>query len=1076
MKNKILLTVFTLLVAAFTSTAQLNYQVSKTTGNAFNANPSTTTTAIVGLGVATVNVVSTAGITKGMVVNVASGTDALSQGRLPLDCRVLAVTNATQFTITSTPVVAIVSGATLVFNQLLNKGRDDHGSCETVIGFPFNFGGTDYYTFSANIDGFIILGNPTFVTTVTTAPSSTATINAPGLGLTVGQYVVVQSTTGGLFSPQTRVTATAAGSFTVNIAPNTIIPTGATIRALNMQTAMGTQCQPSGATNGSPQGTLTGPWYCLAPGQCATTTTCNYTVSAVAPRACGNCDNNGGGLGAWYINNMTTTSYLPMIAPLWDDWVTNSTTGSVSYLVGGAAASRTLTIEFKNMARWPQYTATAYSFQVVLHQNSASPLNGGPDIEMNYKFEGTVNSLGASIGVKTTCAGDQYFLNQANAIDNSSNPSRFTETTTNAFPGDGVRFTWDAPLGAVTPTNDKLCVGAINNALPLVFGVGSCTPYSTTTKSATNSSLTAGEPAYANCGTQTQDQDIWFYVDVPLGASTTLTFPGNVGNTIINVTSPQGLNFNVGETIFVTSGVGAFPVGATVTARNASQITISAAITVGNAIPAGATIVSGSPMIVSTDLVQYVAGPCSAANGVQFQVFKSNQLAGGALGCPTLGACVLNSDNGGTLNTLNSTSPMTYVASGQRYYIRVDDDDAVTGNLSAPFPQYYDFQICVKDQFNDGICQAATLTPSTTCNPIVYSTVGATPSTSNAGNSCAAGLLSSDAGPPSWVQPHATPDGGVGSPNDVWFKFTVPNVAGGSQDWVIETLSGTLTDGAMGIYKRSSNCGALTTAANSGPDCSNPLSPIGPMGTYRGFSTAFSATNDNRTATELMPRIVATGLTLGATYYIRFWKGSTGIDGTFSICVYERPTCGVKVVSGCAAPAVTPGDANFIVWNTNPNGNFNGTKCSTPLPVFPLDTNGKCYNLYPKIPTVGSDFAPLCGDNYNTPFVARVGATGENPPDGMPIGPTFNQGFCGTAVPITAPLYYRIKAGATGSLKMDISNQLCGLNIGMRAGLYDVTPTPTSSTYDCSGITQWNGVLATVGAPNGTTYSSTKLI
>ena len=63
-------------------------------------------------------------------------------------------------------------------------------------------------------------------------------------------------------------------------------------------------------------------------------------------------------------------------------------------------------------------------------------------------------------------------------------------------------------------------------------------------------------------------------------------------------------------------------------------------------------------------------------------------------------------------------------------------------------------------------------------------------------------------------------------------------------------------DGAMAIY--TGNCGALTEI-----DCDDDNGP------------------------GLMPRIESTGLTPGATIFIRFWEVSGTQTGNFNICVFE---------------------------------------------------------------------------------------------------------------------------------------------------------------------------------------------
>ncbi|MBL7882718.1 MAG: pre-peptidase C-terminal domain-containing protein, partial [Bacteroidia bacterium] len=130
----------------------------------------------------------------------------------------------------------------------------------------------------------------------------------------------------------------------------------------------------------------------------------------------------------------------------------------------------------------------------------------------------------------------------------------------------------------------------------------------------------------------------------------------------------------------------------------------------------------------------------------------------------------------------------------------------------------------------DTPCAAVSLTPNASCTYTAGTTVGASYQ-SNAANG----------GTPSCASP--------GAP-DVWYSFVAP--AGGTV--TITTQAGTITDGGMSLY--------------SATTCSTGLTQL--------------ACNDD--AVGLMPQINQSGLTAGATYYIRVWKYSSG-TGTFGICI-----------------------------------------------------------------------------------------------------------------------------------------------------------------------------------------------
>ena len=810
-----------------------------------------------------------------------------------------------------------------------------------------------------------------------------------------------------------------------------------------------------------------------------------------------NCNNGSAGLPSMYINNMTTTQYLPMIAPLWDDWVTNSASGKINIERSGTAPNRKIVIEWLNLARWPNYNTAAYSMQVTLYETSNR-------IDMIYRFEGVTQTVAASIGVRTSCVGDQYFLSTATAVDNVSNPSRTTENRNCVFPGSGTLYRWTPPPAVVAPTNDLLCntgaggtVGGPCFARPLAYDV-SCNAFSTTIFGTTSSTALADAVFTNSCANTTQN-DIWFYVDVPVGSTT---------------------------------------------------------------------------MVVSTD--NSPPATCGNTGGVQFEVYSTTIVSGSPNTCPgNLGVPIICSDNGGVLNANNSTTATFAVTANRRYFIRVEGDAALTP----------DFQICVKDKFNDEPCTAATLTVGASCVPFSATTVGATPSKcfnatapaigsvstaanqtqtvylpgggdcqvyqSVAGATNVGAVITVPAGavpiaghtvrvaagtgvfPPGTfiLGPATVPVGpaptattfttsaaptvalaggaviiaGTSLLNDVWFKFTA--VAG--KDYVIDSYAGTLLDGAMALYT-----GPVT------PTCPLP-NQIMATGTataaFKNFSASLPAIGDKVPAAypgaDAMPRIVTSGLPAG-TYYIRFWKGATAAsEGSFSICIYEKPVCGVIVPSkvGCPTPPA---------YIDNTNGNYNGTICSTSDPI------GLCGE---KIPTIGTQFAPLCGDNFNVSkylgVVTNTSSTGTTinmlaggTTDGLmvgtlldqtiigsantfpagttitainsttqftvsaaptpanyvnlsitlnvaPVGETpLNNQFCTTAAlpntnMILRPIFYRIFPTASGSLQMDFDNILTARNQGIRVAMYTLSPVPTLPAHSCAGAT-WTLVPA----------------
>ncbi len=135
---------------------------------------------------------------------------------------------------------------------------------------------------------------------------------------------------------------------------------------------------------------------------------------------------------------------------------------------------------------------------------------------------------------------------------------------------------------------------------------------------------------------------------------------------------------------------------------------------------------------------------------------------------------------------------------------------------------------------NDNPCTATSLTVGTTCGFSGSTTSGATSSPGLPAVSCSNYL------------------GG-----DVWFSAVVP--ANGRL--IFDTNTGVITDGGMALY--------TATACN---------------GTFTEIEC-----DDDDSGNGLMPFIDRSGLTPGATVYIRFWEYGGNNNGTFSICARTPP-------------------------------------------------------------------------------------------------------------------------------------------------------------------------------------------
>lgn len=148
---------------------------------------------------------------------------------------------------------------------------------------------------------------------------------------------------------------------------------------------------------------------------------------------------------------------------------------------------------------------------------------------------------------------------------------------------------------------------------------------------------------------------------------------------------------------------------------------------------------------------------------------------------------------------------------------------------------------------NDNCSGAIPLTINSSCSYTNYTNVGATASSGVPAPGC------------------ASYSGG-----DVWFSFVVP--ANGQV--TVDTQTGGVTDSGMAWY--TGTCGTLTLL-----EC-----------------------DDDDSANGLMSSITRTGLTPGATIYVRFWEFGNDNLGTFGICATSPGPC---VTPGSQASGFTAG-------------------------------------------------------------------------------------------------------------------------------------------------------------------------
>ncbi|MDF2436228.1 MAG: hypothetical protein K0Q95_604 [Bacteroidota bacterium] len=237
---------------------------------------------------------------------------------------------------------------------------------------------------------------------------------------------------------------------------------------------------------------------------------------------------------------------------------------------------------------------------------------------------------------------------------------------------------------------------------------------------------------------------------------------------------------------------------------------------------------------VATNSVQTVTVDPSSSMDPVVQLYSGSCAALTSLYCM---------DNGFTNG--NEVINAVGLTPGNTYFVRVYDYYTATGGAA--------FDICVTGTptavpTNDEPCSAIALPAVTSaCNYLNFTTTGATASTATAPTPAACGGTTPFIG------------GFSATSKDVWFKITVP--ASGNI-YITPQPGYGMNDAVMALY--SGTCGALTQIT-----CSDDYN-------YPG------------SANDFKPYLAGTGLTPGATVYLRYWGyGST--SGNFGLCV-SSPT------------------------------------------------------------------------------------------------------------------------------------------------------------------------------------------
>jgi len=154
-------------------------------------------------------------------------------------------------------------------------------------------------------------------------------------------------------------------------------------------------------------------------------------------------------------NSLISTTYQPVVAPLWDDL--SMASGTVSYLMSGTAPNRVFIIQYEN-AKWNYSGPVGYNFQVQLYETGKISFIYGSDA-------GTPNNPSASIGINMSPGGAGWFY--------SINPTAGAASTTmetnsiSTFPNQGTVYEFNP----VIPQPNDLAATAISGAITPTVGI-----------------------------------------------------------------------------------------------------------------------------------------------------------------------------------------------------------------------------------------------------------------------------------------------------------------------------------------------------------------------------------------------------------------------------------------------------------------------------------------------------------------------------------------------------------------------------------------------------------------------------
>lgn len=153
-------------------------------------------------------------------------------------------------------------------------------------------------------------------------------------------------------------------------------------------------------------------------------------------------------------NSLNSETWLPVLAPLWDD--TSLASGTAAYIMAGTAPNRTFTIQYSSLA-WNYNGTTSYNMQVKIYETGKIGFHYGSNT-------GAPNNPSASIGINMSPGGTDWFYSVSPGA--AATVSQTVENITIAdFPADGTIYEF---IPTVAAQNDLAAMSLSGNQTPSV--------------------------------------------------------------------------------------------------------------------------------------------------------------------------------------------------------------------------------------------------------------------------------------------------------------------------------------------------------------------------------------------------------------------------------------------------------------------------------------------------------------------------------------------------------------------------------------------------------------------------------